>query len=358
MGLFSKFKKQSETPSHQRSAELTVVSHTKLTDKAARISFAVPEELKDAFAFKAGQYLNLHCPVNGALLNRSYSICSGKNEPLSVAVKAIENGAASNWLVNSLKEGDTLQVDFPTGNFAIDQTATQHVAFAAGSGITPILAMAKSLEGTNSELTLFYSNSSQSETLFADELNALKNTKTHYYFSREQVEGSGHGRFNKETVAAIIKEQLPILRAGAFYICGPEEMILGTKETLELFGAKPSTIHFELFTTPVLMVQESVEEEGAFSGESKVTAILDGEVTSIQLSTDGKTILDALDGAGMDVPFSCKGGVCCTCRAKIIEGSAKMKINYALTDDEVKEGFILTCQSHPTSPVLKLDFDV
>ena len=139
MGLFSKFKKQSGDTAHQRSAKLTVIGHTKLTDKAARISFAVPEELKASFAFKAGQYLNLHCPVNGTLLNRSYSICSGKNEPLSVAVKAIENGTASNWLVHSLKEGDTLEVDFPTGNFSVDTGATQHVAFAAGSGITPIL---------------------------------------------------------------------------------------------------------------------------------------------------------------------------------------------------------------------------
>lgn len=358
MGLFSKFKKQPGTAAHQRSAKLTVIGHQKLTDKAARISFEVPEEFNDSYAFKAGQYLNLHCPVNGTVLNRSYSICSGKNEPLSVAVKAIENGAASNWLVNSLKAGDTLEVDFPHGNFAVDQTVTQHVAFAAGSGITPILAMAKALEGTNSELHLFYSNSSQAETLFADELNALKNTKTTYYFSREQVEGHGSGRFNKETVAAIIKEHLPLLRAGAFYICGPEEMILGIKETLELFGVKPAAIHFELFTTPVLMAQETIADEGAFSGESSVTAILDGEITTIQLHTEGKTILDALDSAGVDVPFSCKGGVCCTCRAKIIEGSVSMKINYALTDNEVKEGFILTCQSHPTSPVLKLDFDV
>lgn len=358
MGLFSKFKKQTTSSASHRSAQLTVAQHEKLTDKAARISFEVPEELMENFAFKAGQYLNLHCPVNGTVLHRSYSICSGKGEPLSVAVKAVENGAASNWLVSTLKAGDTLEVDFPTGNFSLDPAVKQHVAFAAGSGITPILAMAKSLEGTDQTLHLFYSNSTQAETLFADELKALKNTTTTFYYSREVVDGCGQGRFNKETVSSIIKSDLPMLRAGAFYLCGPEEMIVGAKETLELFGVKPAAIHFELFTTPVLMAQVTNAEEGGFSGECTVTAILDGDVTTVKLHTDGKSILDALDNAGADVPYSCKGGVCCTCRAKILEGSASMKINYALTDDEVKEGFILTCQSHPTSPVLKLDFDV
>lgn len=358
MGLFSRSKKKTESVVHKRSAALTVSNHERLTAKAARISFEIPAEASASYNFVPGQYLNLHCEVNGSVLNRSYSICSAPGEPLSVAVKSVEGGVASNWLVNQLTTGTTIEVDFPHGNFGLQTGAKKHVAFAAGSGITPFLSMAKSVEGTDQEITLFYGNSSQSETFFAAELDALKNTTTHYYFSREEVTGHQKGRFDKQTVSEIIKADLSLLRAEAFYICGPEAMIVAVKEVLEVFGVKPAQIHFELFTTPVLMKASETISTAAFSGESTVTAILDGEVTTIKLSTKGKTVLEALDATGMDVPYSCKGGVCCTCKAKILEGSASMKINYALTDEEVKEGYLLTCQAHPTSEILKLDFDV
>jgi ring-1,2-phenylacetyl-CoA epoxidase subunit PaaE len=355
MGLFSR-KKKVETP-HKRSALLTVLKHENITPNGTRIFFDVPAEFADAFAFKPGQYLNLHCPVDGKVLNRSYSICSGKNEPLSVAVKTVNGGAASNWLVHTLKAGDQIEVDFPHGNFGLQQGAKKHVAFAAGSGITPILSMAKALEDTDSSMQLFYANSSQSETFFASDLDALANTRTHYFFSRETVEGHGSGRFDKQTVSEIIKQDLSLLRSEAFYICGPEEMIVGIQEVLQVFGVKKEHIHFELFTTPVLLAPTETLSVAGFSGESTVTAILDGEKVEVKLNTNGKSVLEALDKAGMDVPYSCRGGVCCTCKAKIIEGSARMTINYALTDEEVKEGYILTCQSHPTSEVLKIDFD-
>lgn len=355
MGLFSRNKK--EKKSHHKSATLTVLNHEQLTSESARISFSIPNDLKEAYKFQAGQYLNLHCPVDGETLNRSYSICSGENEALSVAVKAVNGGKASNWLVHQLKAGDEIEVDFPRGNFGVDKAAKKHVAFAAGSGITPILSIAKALEKTDGELTLFYGNSTQASTFFASDLDALTRTKTHYFFSREAVEGHRNGRFDKQLVSEIIKQDLTLLRAEAFYICGPEEMIVGIKEVLHVFGVKPEQIHFELFTTPVLLVPEPTEVNADFVGESTVTAILDGDVVSVPLHTNGKTVLEALDSVGMDVPYSCKGGVCCTCKAKIIEGSVSMRINYALTDEEVKQGYILTCQSHPTSPVLKIDFD-
>ena len=355
MGLFSRNKK--EKKAHHKSAVLTVLNHEQLTPESARISFSVPNDLKDAYKFEAGQYLNLHCPVDGETLNRSYSICSGSNEALSVAVKAVDGGKASNWLVHNLKAGDQIEVDFPRGNFGIDKKVKKHVAFAAGSGITPILSMAKSLENTDSEMTLFYGNSTQGSTFFANDLNALTNTKTHYFFSREAVDGHRNGRFDKQIVSEIIKQDLTLLRAEAFYICGPEAMIVAIKEVLQVFGVKPEQIHFELFTTPVLLAPEPTDVTADFVGESTVTAILDGEVVTIPLHTSGKTVLEALDNVGMDVPYSCKGGVCCTCKAKIIEGSVNMRINYALTDEEVKQGYILACQSHPTSQVLKIDFD-
>lgn len=359
MGLFSRFKKSENSSKKLRSATLTVLQHEKLTTEGCKITFSVPAELKEQFSFSPGQYLNLHCPVNGTTVSRSYSICSGTNENLAVAVKAIPNGLASNWLLNELKEGMSLEVDFPQGNFQLNNGTGNIVAFAAGSGITPILSMAKSLVGTTRKMTLYYVNSSPENAFFINELKSIPSIDLKLFFSRTIVEGAGNGRFDKQTVSEIIKSDLSILRSEGFYICGPEEMIIGIQEVLHVFGVDKSTIHFELFTTPVLMQQEAQEAtHGTFSGMSAVSAILDGEVVNIQLNTEGKSILDALDNAGMDVPFSCKGGVCCTCKAKIIEGSAKMTINYALTDEEVKEGYVLTCQAHPTSEVLKLDFDV
>lgn len=356
MGLFSR-KNKDKGSKTQRSAGITVANVKQLTAEAAQITFNVPSELKENYKFTAGQYLNLHCEVDGSVKMRSYSICSAPNEELSVAVKAIQGGQVSNYLVSVLKAGETMEVDFPQGNFKL-ASGNNHVVFAAGSGITPILSMAKSIEGTDSKMELFYLNSSPETAFFSDELRNLKNTTTHFYYSKAVVDGAGSGRFDKQKVSEIIKDQLALLRADHFYLCGPEQMIVNVKEVLGVFGIKQNQIHFELFTTPVLMKQEvAAAAEGTFVGVSKVSAFLDGEKVEVEVKTDGKTILDALDNAGMDVPYSCKGGVCCTCKAKIIEGTVKMNINYALTDEEVNQGYILTCQSHPTSAIVKIDFD-
>ncbi len=358
MGLFSRFKKSDSGSKKERSAKLIIANHELLSAESARITFTIPEELKPAYQFVPGQYLNLHCDVDGSVKMRSYSICSGPDEPLSVAVKAIPAGRVSNWLLTVLMKGHDLIVDFPQGNFKLDNTKKKHVAFAAGSGITPIHSMAKSLEGTDQEMDLFYSNSKPSTAIFVDELSELKNTKTHLYYSREEVAGAQKGRFDKETVSELIKADLSLLRAEAFYICGPEEMIISVKETLQVFGVKPESIHYELFTTPTKLASQATEQGNEhFKGDSTVTAILDGEIVTVKLHTEGASILDALDRKGMDVPYSCKGGVCCTCKAKLIEGTAKMTVNYALTDEEVKSGYILACQAHPTSEIVKLDFD-
>lgn len=354
MGLFSKFK--SKPQGKLKSATLKVAEHSKLTGESAKITFEVPAELKDAFQFSAGQYLNLHCPNGNSMLIRSYSICSGPAEGLSIGVKAVANGTASKWLVHTLKAGDEIEVDFPQGHFGL-QKVKKHVAFAAGSGITPVLSMAKSLEGTDEELVLYYGNASRDKTMFGSEIDSLKNTKAHYYYSRENGDGILSGRFDKQLVSEIIKADLSLLRAGAFYVCGPEEMIVGIKEVLEVFGIKEEQVHFELFTPPVLLVPKATEVVAEYSGDCEVTALLNGEKVTVKLNTSGKTILEALDSAGLDVPFSCRGGVCCTCKAKIVEGSAQMRINFALTDQEVAQGYILTCQSHPTSKVLKINYD-
>lgn len=356
MGLFSRFKKKESTSKNKRSAELTVLTNEKLTADSCQISFIIPDELKADFQYVPGQYLNLHCSINNETVIRSYSICSGTNEALAVAVKRIATGKASNWIFNELVAGSTILVDFPQGNFQVGDTEKSIVAFAAGSGITPILSMAKSLNETR--IKLFYGNSAPESSMFLSELTALSTVELFPFYTKSTIEGTGYGRFNKESVTEIVKADLSILNADGFYLCGPEEMIVHVNEVLTTFGVPKEKIHFELFTTPVLLVEKETSKTEQFSGTSQVTAMLDGEVVKIELSGTGKSILDALDQAGMDVPFSCKGGVCCTCKAKIIEGSASMNINYALTDDEVANGYILTCQAHPTSAVLKIDYDV
>jgi ring-1,2-phenylacetyl-CoA epoxidase subunit PaaE len=356
MGLFSRFKKTESTSKNKRSAELTVLTNEKLTADSCQISFIIPDELKADFQYVPGQYLNLHCSINNETIIRSYSICSGTNDALAVAVKRIPTGKASNWIFNELVAGSTIMVDFPQGNFQFRDTEKSIVAFAAGSGITPILSMAKSLSETR--IKLFYGNSAPESAMFLSDLTALSTVELFPFYTKSTIEGAGFGRFNKEVVTEIVKADLSILNADGFYLCGPEEMIVHVNEVLTTFGVPKEKIHFELFTTPVLLVEKETSKTEQFSGTSQVTAMLDGEVVKIELSGTGKSILDALDQAGMDVPFSCKGGVCCTCKAKIIEGSAAMNINYALTDDEVANGYILTCQAHPTSTVLKIDYDV
>jgi ring-1,2-phenylacetyl-CoA epoxidase subunit PaaE len=357
MGLFSKFKKDSGAKKG-RSGMVTVAKNERITAVGSRIHFEIPSDLKDQFDYEPGQYINVHVNLNGTKHTRSYSICSGPGDPyLAVAVKAIDKGLVSNYLVNELKAGDQIELDFPMGNFKLDQKAPNIVCFAAGSGITPFMSFAKSL-GANQKMRLIYGNSRIDTAFFMDEIRAFQNVTSTFFFSQEKNEGHQEGRLDKHHVSELIKAELPLLRADGFYICGPEEMIMGIQEVLSVFGVSKEKIHFELFTTPVLMKQEETTVVGTFKGISQVSAILDGDVQRIELATNGKSILDALDQSGMDVPYSCKGGVCCTCKAKIIEGSAQMTINYALTDEEVKEGYILTCQAHPTSEVLKLDFDV
>ncbi|MDR0802442.1 2Fe-2S iron-sulfur cluster-binding protein [Fluviicola sp.] len=358
MGLFSKFKKDSgKNTKKLRSGVVKVANNERISSAGSRIHFEVPQELANQFVPIPGQYVNVHVILNGTRYTRSYSICSGPGENLAIAVKAINKGLVSNYLVNELKSGDEIELDFPLGNFRLDSKVPKIVCFAAGSGITPFMSFAKSL-GTDQHMRLFYGNSKMDTTFFFEEIKNMSNVDTTFYFSQEANEGHKEGRLDKFHVSELIKAELPLLHADGFYICGPEEMIMGIQEVLNIFGVPKEKIHFELFTTPVLMKQEETTVVGNFKGTSQVSAILDGEVQRIELSTSGKTILEALDQAGMDVPYSCRGGVCCTCKAKIIEGSAQMTINYALTDKEVNEGYILTCQAHPTSEVLKLDFDV
>ena len=337
------------------------------TNDTVSVSFQVPEDLKDAYAFTPGQYLTLKLIINNEEQRRSYSICSSSAEDITVAVKKVENGLVSTYLNEVLKENDEMEVMTPEGNFTLDVDQSKKrkfVGFAAGSGITPIMSMIKelSMDETETVFTLFYSNKMESDVIFKHQLDKLAgdNLKINYIYTRQKLNNPLlEGRIDKSKATELIKADLSCLNADAFYLCGPEEMIFNVKSALEEFGVLNTKIKFELFTTPVLMAEKPKQQEADenFDGEALVTVIYDDEEIDFNLNKDGDTILDAAMDNDVDVPFSCKGAVCCTCKAKVTEGKVTMDANYALSDQEVEDGYVLACQSHPASAKVTLDFD-
>lgn len=359
MGLFKKlFKKEEvkETSNGNTFKSLTVESIERLTSDSVKLTFTIPQELFNMFAFKPGQYITIKKTFNNEEVRRSYSICSAPNEGLSVGIKAVENGLFSTFATTDLKVGDALLVSAPIGNFTLKGNEKKIAAFVAGSGITPVLSIAKSLND-DQEMDLFYGNQTEQSIMFHNELTGLKNVRITFLLSREEKEGYVSGKLNKEKVSELIKQNLDLLKYDAFLLCGPEEMIVATSEVLNMFGVSKEKIHYELFTTPVLMKSETPVEENTFNGTSKVTVILDSEKIEVDLKSTGKSILETVNDKGFDAPYSCKGGVCCTCRAKVLKGKATMTLNYSLTDAELAEGYILTCQAHPASDELVISYD-
>ena len=346
---------------------LNVKEIKKETSDTVSISFDIPAELKNVYKFTPGQYLTLKLEVNNEECRRSYSICSSSDEDITVAVKKVENGVVSTYLNEVLKVNDMIDVMTPEGNFTLqaDQAnKRKFVGFAAGSGITPIMSMIKQLkmDEVESSFTLFYSNKTDNDVIFKDTLEELAGDKlkVNYIYSRQKINNPlFEGRISKSKATELIKADLSCLNADAFYLCGPEEMIFNVKAALEEFGVLDTKIKFELFTTPVLMAekQENQEVDENFDGEALVTVIYDDEEVEFNLNKDGDSILDAAMDNDMDVPFSCKGAVCCTCKAKVTEGKVIMDANYALSDQEVEDGFVLACQSHPASAKVTIDFD-
>lgn len=355
-GLFNKKDKGAEAPK-KGFYFLTIESLKKLTEDTVLVTLNVPQELKKEFSFVPGQYLTFLIEKDGQEERRSYSICSGPGEYLAVAVKAVENGNISVWFNTMAEVGQTIQTSKPTGNFCLKDTDKNVVAIAAGSGITPIMSIAKELQKRNGNLNLFFGNRNKRSIIFSEEIANLSNVHATHFLSNEDLDGYRTGRIDKENFSTCIKENLELLKADSYFLCGPEQMIMDIKETLKFFGVNESKIHYELFTTPVLMKSEEKNVISTFTGVSKVKAILDSEVVEFNLSSKGKSLLDAVSDEGMDAPFSCRGGVCCSCRAKVIKGSAVMTMNYSLTDEEVEKGYILTCQAHPSSEELTISFD-
>lgn len=338
------------------------------THDSVSLSLDVGNENLNEFKFVPGQYITIKANINNEDCRRSYSICSSSNEILTVAVKKVYKGKMSTYINENLNEGDLIEIQAPQGNFKLEEinpsNSRKFVGFAAGSGITPILSMVKelSIHEKNSQFLLFFSNKTANDVMFKEELNLLSNDniKIKYLFSRENGEDELYnGRIDEQKAKELLKSNMEYLNADAFYLCGPEEMIFSTKNVLESFGVNSSKIKYELFTAPVIENTNSKKENlnVNFDGESHVTVIYDDEEVEFSLARDGETILDAAMDNDLDVPFSCKGAVCCTCRAKVKEGSVIMDANYALSDQEVDDGYVLTCQSHPNSEKVIIDFD-
>ncbi len=348
---------------------LTIKDVRQETEDTVSISFEIPAALKEDYTFLAGQYLTLKTDISGQDIRRSYSLCSAPFEnEWRVAIKRVEEGLFSNFAADTLKKGDSMEVMTPTGNFVLQSDKTHqknYALFAAGSGITPILSILKTIltEEPNSHVTLFYGNKSFTTIIFREELEALKNTymenfRIIHVFSRENLGNPVQkGRMDKQKGIELYDAFLKNEKIDEVFICGPEAMILGLKDSLIEKGIEENKVHFELFTTPGISKKQQENKEVLPSISSNVSIILDGDTIDIELNSTDENILDAALKAGADLPFACKGGVCCTCKAKIIEGSASMDVNYALEKDEVEAGYILTCQSHPTSEKLIVSFD-
>ncbi|MCB0409590.1 MAG: 2Fe-2S iron-sulfur cluster binding domain-containing protein [Flavobacteriales bacterium] len=330
------------------------------------VSVAFDVNLND-FPYHSGQYITIKKEINGEDVRRSYSLSSAPYESdFRIAVKQIKNGKMSTFFNEALLPGVELEIMLPQGNFYLDPENDKHyVGFAAGSGITPVISMIKQvLNVTNSKFTLYYGNKNENLTIFKKELDELltefgDRLNVHYVFSQQANNNKlFEGRINEKKFDDIIRENVELLQADGFFLCGPEEMINAVSKGLEYLGVGRTKIHFELFTVPVKASEPQKIVDSDFKGTSHLTVIMDGEEIEFDLDSEGDFILDAAINNGVDAPFSCKGAVCCTCKAQVVEGKAIMDMNYSLSDAEVEEGFILTCQAHPASEKVMVDFDV
>lgn len=341
------------------------------TEEAVIVSFDVPAELKDTFRFQHGQYLTLRSLVDGQDLRRSYSICAGvDDECLRVGVRRLPGGAFSSWVAKSLKAGDTLEVMPPQGRFHVplDATAERHyLGVAGGSGITPILSIMKTVlaREPKSRFTLIYSNRRPATTMFKEELEDLKNRyltrlSLHHVFTQEHVDAPLYaGRLTREKVAQFFATLVDAQSIDHAFVCGPYQMNDEVEAALREAGLGEERIHVERFGAPLpdqnlAKVHEARPED---ADNAKVEIIRDGLRREIVFRKTDPSILDAAAAAGMDVPFSCKSGVCSTCRAKVLEGRVRMDRNFALDKEEVAAGFVLTCQSHPLTERVVVSFD-
>jgi len=341
------------------------------TDEAVIVSFEVPSELQDTFHFTQGQYLTLRSDVGGQDLRRSYSICAGLDDGcLRVGVRKVPDGVFSNWVHQGLRAGDTLEVMPPQGRFFVplDPRAERHyLGVAGGSGITPILSIMKTVlaREPKSRFTLIYSNRRPASTMFKEEIEDLKNRyltrlSLHHVFTQEHVDAPLYaGRLTKEKLAQFFGTLIDPRSIDHAFVCGPFQMNDEVEAGLREAGLPEERIHVERFGAPLPTPTDAMKHEARpeDADGARVTIVRDGLSRELVFRKNDPSILDAAACAGMDVPFSCKSGVCSTCRAKVLEGRVRMDRNFALDKAEVEAGFILTCQAHPLTDHVVISFD-
>jgi ring-1,2-phenylacetyl-CoA epoxidase subunit PaaE len=344
---------------------LTVSAVERLCDDAVAVTFAVPERLRERFEFRPGQFLTLRREVDGVEHRRSYSICAPGGPAPRGGARGGTAGLFSRWLVHEVTPGDRVEVQEPAGTFATDLvTGGHHLLICAGSGITPLLSIAASvLTDSDAQVTLLYGNRRTRSVMFADEIADLKDRygprlAVIHVLSREPRDVElFSGRLDADRIRAVLTELVPVDTVDHAWLCGPIGMVTDAATVLGELGIEPSRVHRELFyvgdTPPP---PERHPETGETGPTSRITITLDGRSTTADLPRD-RTILDAAEQVRSDLPFACKGGVCGTCRALVCDGGADMRRNYALDADEVAAGFVLTCQTYPTTDTLTVDFD-
>ena len=338
-----------------------------LTSDSVAITFDVPPEQAERFRFAPGQHLTLRRVLDGEDLRRTYSVCtSSAAGPLRVAVKKLDGGAFSTWAATALRPGDALEVLPPAGRFGpvLDPRARRTVGLvAAGSGITPVLSIAASVLDVepDSDVVLVYGNRTQNDVMFLEELSDLKDRfpdrlQVLHVLSREEQESELlSGRIDRDRLMRLAQVGLlPVEDADSWYLCGPFGMVIEGRQALLDLGAPPDRVHVELFHADAPPPRPP--RQGPASDAAEVTVVLHGRTSTLPVDGDVETVLDAVLRARSDAPYACRGGVCGTCRARVVEGAVEMDVNYALEDDELQRGVVLTCQSRPTTPRVRLEY--
>lgn len=356
----------SPTPRFHR---LAVNDLRRESSDAVSLTFTIPQALAGDYSFSPGQYLTLRTTMDGEEVRRSYSICSGPDDgELRIAVKKVDGGAFSNWAADELKAGDELDVMTPTGRFGVAHApddARVYVGFAAGSGITPILSIVKGVlaREPRSQFFLFYGNRSTGSMLFREELEELKDrfmqrfSVFHVISGEEQDIPILHGRLDGDKVRVLLRSLVPAASVDHVFICGPVGMSEDIETTCKDIGIAPDRLHVERFVSEFGGKPRARAVVAAGTPpRAMASLVIDGKRREVPVA-EGESILDAALRAGMDLPFACKGGMCSTCRAKLVEGDARMEVNYSLEPWELKAGFILTCQARPVSEKVVVDYD-
>ncbi len=356
---------------HKQFYNVEVAEVRKTTPDCTVISLKITDELKSLFDFESGQHLTLKAVINGEEARRSYSLCSAPHEnSWQVAIKRIDQGVFSTYVNEELKAGDTLEVMPPNGRFFVEKDPSKqknYVAFAAGSGITPIISIIKSHLSAepNATFTLFYVNRNVGSIILKEELEGLKNQylerfNIFYFLTQEERDVPLlNGRIDESKLDIIFKVIINREEIDDYFICGPEAMIFLIRDYLQNKGTSEGSIHFELFNTSgkAIPKSEKVLEAARSNNQCDVTILEGGKTFKFSLLQGSQNILDTALANAADLPFACKGGVCCTCRAKLVEGEVEMAVNYALEKEEIEAGYILTCQSIPISDKVIVDFD-